>query len=184
LLTGVLEIGGGSVIVNITSNPPPVGNIGFVAGSLVLSTNNGTSGSFVPFVGDAVIFPGQAVVTPTQIPFTQLTAAANQPFVSIAGGALTFTLTTATETIFNIGNNQEAFVISGTGTFHEAGFSDTPGTFDLSTQSLPGGSFSNTSFSASAVAVPGPIVRAGIPGLVSLLGWFGFNRFRKRRSLA
>jgi hypothetical protein len=38
---------------------------------------------------------------------------------------------------------------------------------------------------ATQVSVPGPIVGAGLPGLVSaLLGMIGLNRYRKRRSLA
>jgi hypothetical protein len=33
----------------------------------------------------------------------------------------------------------------------------------------------------SSVAVPGPIVGAGLPGLVAALGWFGYGRFRRKK---
>lgn len=35
---------------------------------------------------------------------------------------------------------------------------------------------------AALAAVPGPIVGAGLPGLVAALGWLGLGRFRRKRS--
>jgi hypothetical protein len=43
----------------------------------------------------------------------------------------------------------------------------------------PGGA--NLGGALAASAVPGPIVGAGIPGFIALLGMLGLNRFRKRR---
>lgn len=176
-LSGNLEVGGGSNVVDLPNSPSVTGgSIGFVPGSTVLPAINGTSGTFLSVVGDAVTFPGQGS-PPTQIPFTQLTAAGNQPFVTVDG--ITFTLMAATESVTTLSPGVLGFDISGSGTFHLAGFSDTPGVFDLSTQSVAG-AFQNTSFSASASAVPGPIVGAGLPGLLSLLGLGGLW-WRKRK---
>lgn len=181
MLTGNLEIGGGSNIVNIVTSSPLTGNIGFVPGSVVLPALNGTSGDFLSVVGDAAVFHGQGS-PPTQIDFGALTAASSQPFVTT--GPITFTLSTATETLTTISPGVLAFDIAGTGTFNEAGFGATPGTFDYSTQSV-GGVFQNTSFSASASAVPGPEVGAGLPGLAMLLGYGSYWwRSRKRNKSA
>jgi hypothetical protein len=150
----------------------------------VLPAQNGTTGDFVPFAGMAVTFPGQNNVMPTQptqLDFNNLTAAANQPFLSVVGG-LTFTLMTESTALAPL-NGVPFFFISGTGTFHLAGFDDTPGTFTLSTQSV-NGAFENTSFSASAVAVPGPIVGAGLPGFVSVLFGGGLWWRRRQRKVA
>lgn len=179
-LTGTLEIGGGSNTVNITGTTPLTGNIGFFPGSAVLGAVQGTSGSFLAFVGDAVNFTGQGN-PPTQIPFTDLTAAGHQPFLSIASGP-SFTLTSATETETPIGGGNFVFTISGAGTFAAFdGFTATPASFTYSTQSI-GGVFQDTSFSASAQAVPGPIVGAGLPGLVTMLSGAGLW-WRRRKKL-
>jgi hypothetical protein len=52
--------------------------------------------------------------------------------------------------------------------------------FDITTNGLAGES--NTGAALAAAAVPGPIVGAGLPGLVAALGWLGFGRFRRKRS--
>jgi len=36
----------------------------------------------------------------------------------------------------------------------------------------------------SAVSVPGPVVGAGIPGLLGMLGFGGFGWWRRRRKIA
>jgi len=175
-LTGDLEVGGGSNTVSITTQSPLTGTIAFVPGSAVLAVANGTSGTFAGFVGDAVNFP-----TGTH-DFNALTAAALQPFFTIDTTGPSFTMTSEATTLIPIGSGNFNFDITGSGIFHLAGFSDTPGNFTLSTQSI-GGTFMNTSFSASAQAVPGPIVGAGLPGLVTLLGGGGLW-WRKRRKVA
>jgi hypothetical protein len=45
-----------------------------------------------------------------------------------------------------------------------------------------GGSVGEANTGAALAAVPGPIVGAGLPGLVAALGWLGFGRFRRKRS--
>jgi hypothetical protein len=169
-LTGFLEIGGGSNTVSITTPSPLTGTIQFLSGGNVLAI--GTTGSFVPLVGDAVTFPAGV------LDFNTLTS--DNPFVTVDG--VTFTLQTEAVSLGTVGGSQ-VFAISGSGTFHEAGFTDTPGTFDLSTQSV-GGAFTNVSFSASAMAVPGPIVGAGLPGLVSALFGGGLWWRRRQRKVA
>jgi len=171
-LTGTLEIGGGSNTVSITTTSPLDGTISFVPGSTVLPVANGTSGTFTTFVGDAVNFP-----TGTN-DFNSLTAAALQPFLTVDTTGPSFTLTSETTSLVPIGGGNSSFDISGSGIFHLAGFSDTPGSFTLSTQSI-GGVFQNTSFSASAMAVPGPIVGAGLPGLMAACG--GLLALARRR---
>jgi len=64
--------------------------------------------------------------------------------------------------------------IAGTGIITLTGFDPTPGIFYLSSQ---GGSATHLSFSTTTIAVPGPVVGAGIPGLLfgfgGLLAWRG-----------
>lgn len=169
--TGVLEVGGGSSTINITNTTPLTGTIQFIPGSTVLPVANGTSGTFAGFVGDAVIFPSGTNN------FNTLTS--NNPFVTIDATGVTFNLATETVSQTPIGGGNFTFDISGTGTFMGGGLTATPGTFTYSTQSI-GGVFQNTSFSASANAVPGPIVGAGLPGLVSMMLGGGVW-WRKRR---
>src|SRR5262245_40350842 len=89
LLEGILQVGGGSSVINITNTNPLTGTIGFVPGSSVLTAINGTSGDFVPFIGQAVNFPSQGS-PPTQLDFNTLFN--DNPFLVVNG--LTFTLTT------------------------------------------------------------------------------------------
>jgi hypothetical protein len=165
----------GTNTVSITTTSPLTGTIAFNPGSKVLTP--GTTGDFAPLIGDAVVFPGQANTPPTALNFNTLTS--DNPFLTIDG--LTFSMTTENPPVLvGVAPGIQAFVISGTGLFHEAGFTDTPGSFDLSTQSN-GSSFTDVSFSASALAVPGPIVGAGLPGLLTMLAGGGWL-FRRRRN--
>ena len=174
-ITGNLEVGGGSNTVAFTTTVPLTGTIAFFPGSLVLPALNGTSGTFLSLVGDAVTFPGQGnPPTPENFNFPTGTTL-------LTADGLTFVTSAATTaTLTPIGNGQESFTISGAGIFNLAGFDATPGSFDLSTQTV-GGVFQNTSFSASANAVPGPVVGAGLPGLaLAAFGWWAARRRRKQ----
>jgi hypothetical protein len=47
-----------------------------------------------------------------------------------------------------------------------------------------GGGTSGYGGNLATAPVPGPVVGAGLPGLIALLGMLGFKRFRRRRSVA
>src|SRR5215831_14398327 len=108
-LTGVLEVGGGSNDVNITNTSPLTGTIGFHPGSAVLPAANGTSGTFLIAVGNAVVFSGQGN-PPTLLDFNALTAAGVQPFLTTDG--ITFTLMTEATNLSSIGGGNSTFDIS------------------------------------------------------------------------
>lgn len=58
-----------------------------------------------------------------------------------------------------------------------------PGNYFLQLAGVGGGT-SGYGGNLSTVAVPGPIVGAGIPGLLAAFGLFGLNRWRRRREQA
>jgi hypothetical protein len=69
--------------------------------------------------------------------------------------------------------------ISGTGLISLTGFTPTQGTFFLSSQ---GGTATRLSFSTTTTAVPGPVVGAGLPGLLAAgLALLALARRRRAR---
>jgi len=69
-------------------------------------------------------------------------------------------------------------ILTGTGIVQLTNFDPTPGTFSLTTQ---GGTGTNLTFSSTVTAVPGPIVGAGLPGLVAACGGL-LGLARRRRN--
>jgi hypothetical protein len=87
-----------------------------------------------------------------------------------------FTGTPLSNQIFiGIGSSvKDAFVNAGSGPF------SVTTEYSITTNGLAGSQ--NGTIEMSAAAVPGPIVGAGLPGLVAALGWLGFGRFRRKRT--
>jgi hypothetical protein len=78
----------------------------------------------------------------------------------------------------------QTLTILGTGVAALSGFDNTPGTFSLTAQTTQGLT-TNLTFSATTAAVPGPIVGAGLPGLVAACGGLlALARRRHRRHIA
>jgi hypothetical protein len=96
-------------------------------------------------------------------------------FTGVAGSGLTFT-------IVGVNSFSEAadgdLDINANGIVTLAGRDATPAVFSLTTQ-LGGSGTELVSFSASTRAVPGPVVGAGLPGLLAACG--GLLAFARRR---
>src|SRR5262245_6501352 len=90
------------------------------------------------------------------------------------GNIATFNLTS--ETFTNTGGFLD---VMGTGTVRLTGFDPTPANFLLTAQGT-----GPVTFSATTVAVPGPIVGAGLPGLIAALGGLVALARRRRKQLA
>ena len=73
----------------------------------------------------------------------------------------------------------DSFTLTGSGILSLTGFDDTQGIFQLTTQLLGEEVVTNVSFSATTLAVPGPVVGAGLPGLI--LACSGILALRRRR---
>jgi hypothetical protein len=94
-------------------------------------------------------------------------------YSATGAGAVTTFVINAGYTITEI--TGVALTIIGTGIATLTGFNPTPATFVLTTQG-PGGA---STFSATTVAVPGPVIGAGLPGL--LLAFGGLVAWSRRR---
>jgi hypothetical protein len=156
-------------------------NIDFTGQTITFTGGNpvnilGETGSFTELgTGGTIVFDKQGIA----INYNTLTAGSN---LACGGGCIftatngpnTVTFDLITETVSTGGGFLD---ISGTGLITLTNFDSTPGTFFLSTQ---GGSGVNLTFSTT-VAVPGPVVGAGIPGLVAACaGLFAFARRRRK----
>jgi hypothetical protein len=150
--------------------------IGFIPGTSTI-VGITESGSFATVFGGAsspvtMFNEGALFNYNTQIPVGAV-------FVTgtVASG-LTFT-TTALPTVTE---SATGVIIDLTGTFHLAGFDNTLGTLHVSGQI---GGATVLTFSASAAAVPAPIMGAGLPGLVAACGGLlALVRRRRQKMIA
>ena len=131
--------------------------------------NTGT-GSFAGLVG-------------TNITFTQCTSGTPCNYTALTGPLYTGALGLA-YTINGLaiptegGADPTNLSIFANGTLTFAGFDPTPATFSFTSQGSGNGQ-TVTTFSATTVAVPGPVVGAGLPALLAACG--GLIAFARRR---
>jgi hypothetical protein len=163
-ITGQFSIGG-SDIYDLTAN-----TIEFVPGS---STITGGTGSFSGLNGTPITFDqGDGVF----VHYDTLTGL----FFSGSSG-LSFSFT-GTASFQEGGIDPTSLSIVGPGTLTLAGFDPTAGFFSLTTQGGGNGGTVSVTFSATTRAVPGPIVGAGLPGIVFACG--GLIALARRRRKA
>jgi hypothetical protein len=135
------------------------------------SAPGANTGVFAPLAGASVTMaPGLA--NGTAIPFSTGFNVIS-PFDLFSVGGFSFYLTDYTA-VFNYGGvgctNATCLAISGDGYFTGAGYTDTPGTFALTTQET--GDQTSTTFSASAASAPEPESLALVgSGLIGLAGF-------------
>ena len=159
-----------------------------ISGTTILFLNAGASvniltGSFLSTLGPL----STAVATfPTGVAYdwtNLVTSLGGTALFTVTQGGATGSLTLTTSTIVNAIPGTDV-TLSGTWFLHLTGFADTQGTWGLSSQPA-GGAGSDTllfNFSAGATAVPGPIVGAGIPGLLAgAAALYGLARRRRQK---
>lgn len=169
-ITGELSIAG-------TNDTDLLGGTITFTGAFPLSTG-GETGSFAG-LGTGGIPTLRNEGAP--IPFGTLASGSDLPcgagcIYTVASGGLTATFDLLAE---NAPIETGGFLdISGTGTVALSGFDPTPASFSLSTQ---GGTGTNLTFSATTVAVPGPVLGAGLPGLAAAAGAAAMAMLGRRR---
>lgn len=151
--------------------------------------NSGT-GSFAPFVSQTPVTM-RNVGAPVSYALQNLTGGSNLNCGTggvIAGCLYQTTIGGLTAGFeidsYSVNEIPGSLTITGVGFAYLTGFEKTPGNIILTTQD-PSGHGTNLSFSATSVAVPGPVVGAGLPGLLAACaGLIGFARRRRRLKLA
>jgi hypothetical protein len=181
-ITGDLAITGGNTL-NVAAH-----QFKFVAGTAIDVSGTGDLSPFVLFtpvtmrnVGTALTYTGLGLVSGSNLT-CGTGGIIGGCFFQTTVGALTagFDLDTYTfaETVLPL----NTVTIFGKGFMYLTGFDPTPADFIFTTQDLSGGK-RVTSFSAT-VAVPGPIVGAGLPSLILACGGLAALARRRRRRFA
>lgn len=149
--------------------------ITFLGGSPI--SNLGESGDFA-VLGNGAVPVFRNIGTP--IPFGSLTTGSN---LSCGGGCIYTVSSGSITSTFNLVTEQPPVIsagfvdITGTGTLTLTGFDPTPGNFFLSAQ---GGIGDNLTFSSTSLAVPGPVLGAGFPGIAAAAGIMAVLARRRR----
>jgi hypothetical protein len=169
-ITGGISITGGDV------TNQPAHTIAFVKATSVIN-NFANTGSFATVftttgtTAIAMLLEGLPMGTALNY-FVPANFVGSDLFTGPSGLALLVSTFSATENLLT-----NTLTFNGTGVLSLTGFDNTIGNFTLTTQ-IGSGIISTTTFSATA-AVPGPIVGAGLPGLIAACG--GLLAFARRR---
>ena len=138
------------------------------------STVNLAVGSFAPLLNSAITFT--QCLGPLGCDYTNISG---QLFTGINNLSFTFN---GTAQFLEGGAFPNDLSIGGLGVIAMTGFDPTPGIFGLSSQL--GNGTTTVTFSATTVAVPGPVLGAGLPGLVLACGGLLALARRRRQQVA
>jgi hypothetical protein len=147
---------------------------------------NTATGDFAPLIGSSITFNQCTLATPCM--YTNTNNASGAALISgllfSGNNGLTFTVNnSAFAESTNPLSNLPELDISATGGLTLTGRDNTPGAFSLTTQGGGDGTTTVT-FSATTVAVPGPVLGAGLPGLVMACGGLLALARRRRQQVA
>ena len=139
--------------------------------TFLTNTINIATGSFAGLAGTSVVFDQNPA---------NYSALTGLFFHHVASG-LSFTFPGLANFSENTPNPND-LTISGNGILTLPGFDPTPGTFNLTTQE-GGDGLTVVTFSSTTRAVPGPLLGAGLPGLLAAAGGLvALARARRRRT--
>ena len=178
LINGTISINGSDVIDYVGHQITFVAgssNVGAASGSFTTQGFNLNDSATMRNEGAALSYTSPALTLGSNLTcgtgciFTANSGTGNLASFNIVGP---YSVTEVAGVSLNILANGTAFL---------TGFDATPGTFNFSSQG-PGGP--TVTFSATTVAVPGPIVGAGLPGLVAACGGLLALMRRRRRKFA
>jgi hypothetical protein len=175
-INGTLSIRGNDIIDYAGDN------ITFVTGTTTVGAATGSFGAQGFILNNSVEMRNEG----TAISYTSPALSLGSNLTCGTGCIFTATSGTGNIATFNIVGNYTvtedpgvSLNILATGFAFLTGFDLTPGTFFFSSQGPEG---PTVTFSATVVAVPGPIVGAGLPGLIAACaGLIGLARRRRRK---
>jgi hypothetical protein len=144
--------------------------IGFFPGATITNA----TGSFAALNNTVVVMAGEGT-PPSNITYTDLAAFLGVTPLLTGNNGLSLTVLSNS----NTETAAPTLIIDGTGIFALDSFDATPARFLISTQNVAG--TPTVTYSANFVAVPGPIVGAGLPGLILACGAMIMLARRRRK---